>query len=175
MEVAKLKIHGAEKELIVDKENDYLLSDQYYWRAIKRNCGNHVYYTVQGYKRGGEMMGRSHKLFYIHRLIMGSPKGMTIDHINGDVFDNRKCNLRICTQGENSRNGHKQNKSISGYKGVIFDKRRNKYECKIKYNYKSIFLGCFIDPVEAAKIYDKKAVELFGEFACLNFPGELSA
>ena len=109
MEVAKLKIHGAEKELIVDKENDYLLSDQYYWRAIKRNCGNHVYYTVQGYKRGGEMMGRSHKLFYIHRLIMGSPKGMTIDHIlprskgGKSEFENTVCCCFACNNKKDNR------------------------------------------------------------------------
>lgn len=62
----------------------------------------------------------------------------------------------------------KQKNNTSGYKGVSYNKR-DKYQAKIKFN-KQIHIGYFEDPIRAAKAYDAKALELFGEFAQLNFP-----
>jgi hypothetical protein len=167
MEVAKLKIHGGKRDLIVDKEYEYLLSDQYYWRAIQRIRYGRAYEVIQGYKKGGEMCGSSHKLFYIHRIIMDATKDKMVDHINHDIYDNRKCNLRLCNNAENIMNSFKKHRSKTGYKGV--SKSYNK-----KYLYRarmgSELIGYFNDIVLAAKAYDKRAFELFGEFAYLNFP-----
>ncbi len=52
---------------------------------------------------------------------------------------------------------------------MSFHKRDNKWEVQITFKGERTFLGRFDDEVEAAKAYDKKAKELFGEFAYLNF------
>ena len=103
----------------------------------------------------------------IHRIVMNAPKGMDVDHINGDPLDNRKENLRICTRSENCRNKKVRADSKSGYKGVEVrpSGRFRAYIGLPKCN-----LGTYDTPEEAAIAYDKKAIELFGEFANLNFP-----
>jgi len=107
----------------------------------------------------------------IHRLIMDAPKGMCVDHINGNPLDNRKSNLRICTRSENMRNRGAQKNNTSGYKGVSWHKHKKKWGCKInKHNGKQIHVGYYKDKEEAARAYDKKAKEFHGEFAKLNFP-----
>jgi len=109
----------------------------------------------------------------MHRAIMNPPDGTVVDHINRNSLNNRRCNLRICTQKENLRNGRPSRRSTSRFKGVYFDKQTRKWIAKIGYNGKTIHLGSFEDEVEAAKAYDRKAYELFGDFAYLNFPEEI--
>ena len=109
----------------------------------------------------------------IHRLIMDAPKGMEVDHINGNPLDNRKSNLRICTRSENERNKGPLKNNTSGYKGVTRQSRINKndkWRAQIRHNSKLIVIGLYEDKEEAARAYDKKAKELHGEYAYLNFP-----
>lgn len=73
-----------------------------------------------------------------------------IDHINGNRLDNRKCNLRPCTNLENSQNKIQKCTNTSGYKGVNFDKTRNKWVAELKYKNRKIFIGRFNDIKEAA-------------------------
>jgi len=115
---------------------------------------------------------RRRTILHIHRLITGAPKGMDIDHINGNPLDNRKSNLRICTHTENMRNRGANKNNTSGYKGVGWHKKGKKWGATIKHNYKSVYIGLYEDKEEAARAYDKKAKELHGEFAYLNFPDE---
>ena len=103
---------------------------------------------------------------------MVTPKGMATDHINGDGLDNRKQNLRICTHAENLRNRRLGKNNTSGYKGVSWHKLHKLWYAHISHNKKLMSLGYFKDKEEAAKAYDRKAIELFGEFAKLNFPIE---
>lgn len=111
------------------------------------------------------------KTYLAHRLawwwMTGEmpPRRTDIDHANQDSLDNRISNLRIATRSQNSANG-KWGKKL--YRGVI--KRGNSYSAKTSKN-KTIFrLGSFATAEAAARAYDKKAVELFGEFARPNFP-----
>lgn len=104
----------------------------------------------------------------MHRYIMNTPKGMHTDHINHDTLDNRKSNLRIVNRSENNWNQIKH-KGISKYKGVHWHKASSKWMGRISHFNKSIYLGLFTNQIEAAKAYDKKAIELFGEFALTNF------
>ncbi len=108
----------------------------------------------------------------MHRLIMDAPKGMEVDHINGNSLDNRKSNLRICTRSQNQRNSGPLKNNTSGYKGVVRYHRIKKWAARIKHNSKSIHIGCYDDKEEAARARDKKAKELHGEYAYLNFPDE---
>lgn len=104
----------------------------------------------------------------MHRMIIGAESGMDVDHINGNRLDNRKSNLRVCTRAENLKNSSIRSDNSSGYKGVSFFKPIKKWRAYIGVNGKHIPLGYFDDPIEAAKAYNKAALELHGEFAKLN-------
>jgi len=105
------------------------------------------------------------KILLMHRSIMDTPKGMDTDHKNHDTLDNRRENLRVCSRSENNLNRGPQPHNTSGFKGVSWSKEKNKWRAYSK----GIHLGYFIDKNDAAMAYDKKAKELFGEFAKLNF------
>ncbi len=107
----------------------------------------------------------------MHVYLMRPPKGMLVDHINGDKLDNRRENLRIATDAENSRNVVKREGHTSSYKGVAWDAARKKWKAQIKTpDGKQRTLGRFSSEEEAAKKYDEAASLYFGEFAFLNFP-----
>ena len=129
----------------------------------------------------------------IHRVVMDAPKGMDVDHINGNGLDNRKENLRLCTRSQNAMNQKLKSHCVSGYKGVQYDPtRKYKYtskktgittvrESKLKNPYRALIgdgkgghisLGRYATAEEAARVRDKKALELHGEYAYLNFPDE---
>jgi len=109
------------------------------------------------------------KLGYMHRLIMKPDKDMVIDHIDNDPLNNRKINLRVCHQHENVKNQLIRTGYSSIYKGVSWDKNRNKWISVISLNGANIHIGRFDTEIEAAKAYDAKAIYLFGEFAHTNF------
>lgn len=103
------------------------------------------------------------KTVFLHRLIMNPPKGMVVDHINGDTLDNRRVNLRVCTQFENMRNRKTNYNNKFGYKGVCKHKQSGKYRSRISVDGVRLSLGLFYTPEEAydeykkaSKIYHKK-------------------
>ena len=108
---------------------------------------------------------RTSKHLPIGNVILEQDKNTIIDHINGNTLDNRKVNLRIATRQQN--NANRIVKNTLGYRGVRIN--GNRYGAQIKFNGELIWLGTFDTKEEAAIAYDKKAVELFGEFAVLNF------
>jgi len=112
------------------------------------------------------------KTLKMHRLIMNARKGMSIDHINGKPWDNRKENLRECKHQQNMWNMKIPKTNKTGYKGVTQRKDKSKYIATIKINYKNMHLGCFDNKIDAAIAYDKAAIKYMGEYARLNFPKE---
>jgi len=95
-------------------------------------------------------------------------KHKQIDHIDRDKLNNRKLNLRFCTQGENKRNGGIYKNNTSGFKGVGWREKRKKWEVRIGANRKVIFLGYFENKTDAVKAYNTAALKHHGAFACLN-------
>ncbi len=143
------------KYTIVDDEDfDYL--NQSNWYASE----SHDMYRAKGYMNG--------KSIYMHRIIMKLKNDQFCDHKNGDPLDNRKENLRICSQAENQRNKKINIKNTSGFKGVVWIKDRKKWEVRIRRNYKNIFIGYFNDIIDAAIAYNHAAKKYHGEFASLN-------
>lgn len=107
--------------------------------------------------------GRSRIL--LSRLIMGPEKGMVVDHINGNTFDNRKQNLRICTISDNNKNHKICSTNKSGTTGVYFDKQNNKWSAQIYINGKVKRLGRFADKEDAINIRKEAEKKYFGEYA----------
>lgn len=120
-------------------------------------------YAIRWQKRRGILM---------HREIVQPPRGMIVDHKNRNKLDNTRDNLRVCTCGENARNRGKPHSSSSRFRGVSYRKEYGRWYARIRFKDRLMHLGSFTDEVEAARAYDRKAVELFGEFARLNFPEE---
>lgn len=112
------------------------------------------------------------KPILMHREIIGANDGELVDHINGDGLDNTKSNLRICTNSENLHNREKSVNNTSGYKGVYFEKSRNKWKAQIMINYKLINIGRFNTKEEAAKAYDNYARIHIGKFTRPNLGKE---
>ncbi len=104
----------------------------------------------------------------MQRVIINAPDKLLVDHINGDPLDNRKSNLRLATKSQNMRNRKKAHNNKSGYKGVWFDYKRDKWVAYIKINGSSKTLGRFINKEEAAARYDEESRKLFGEYARPN-------
>ena len=105
--------------------------------------------------------GSSTPFIYLHRLIMGAIEGDYVDHLNGNTLDNRKINLRICTNQENSENKTKlAENNTSSVLGVHFDKSRNKWKVEICENGKTHFLGRF-ENLENAKLARKAGEEKY--------------
>lgn len=145
-----------------DKADMPLIEKYELWiTASKRGPKNRTYYIRSCLKEDGIIKKA------IHRVIMNAQKGQLIDHINHDGLDNRRCNLRICTHTQNNINRRKF-KGASVFKGVSWCTRLNRWRAQIRPSGCSIYLGYFKHEKDAARAYNEKAKEMFGEFACLN-------
>jgi hypothetical protein len=91
-----------------------------------------------------------------------------VDHINTRKQDDRAINLRWATPSENSWNQKKKSNNTSGYKGVSYRPKLDKYTSAICVKYKTTHLGTFKTAEEAYKAYCDNAKRLFGEFACFE-------
>ena len=146
------------KFAIVDDE-DYEWLMQWKWHANK--IGHTCYARRRAIKNGKVTY------IYMHREIAKTPKNLQADHVNGNGSDNRKFNIRNCTHQQNLQN-MQTSTGTSQYKGVTWYKRDKTWQAEIRQNSKGIFLGRFSTEIEAAKAYNKKAKELFGEYANPN-------
>lgn len=88
-----------------------------------------------------------------------------VDHANCDRSDDRWVNLRNATHSQNKMNTPIQKNNTTGYKGVIYDSRRDKYYVRIKCDGISYFFGYYGTAIAASEVYIKVAGELHGEFA----------
>lgn len=101
----------------------------------------------------------------MHRLIMQPDDNLTIDHINHNKTDNRKANLRICTQADNLKNKSKSKNNTSGVIGVSWNIKDKRWRAKITKDKKYYFLGNFIYKEDAIKARLRAEQEMFGDFA----------
>lgn len=115
-----------------------------------------------------QLLNGKRKLLQMHRLLLNPPEDLQIDHIDGNRLNNCRENLRICSHAENQRNRSRNSTNTSGFKGVSWDKQRERFRASIKFNDKQKHLGYFDDPQEAAAAYDAAAIELHKDFACTN-------
>ena len=120
-----------------------------------------------GYRRIRVTLSGIKRDLLAHRLAWFITHGElpnVIDHIDRDKLNNAIKNLRRCSQSENQMNRGKQENNKSGYKGVYWCKKENKYKAQIGHKRKKYYLGSFDCPKEASKAYEAKAKEIHGEF-----------
>jgi hypothetical protein len=123
---------------------------------------------VTFYARHNRWIGRRCTSVKLHQLLLDAP---LVDHVNGDGLDNRRSNLRPASHVENARNRARRSDNRSGFKGVQH-RDDGRWRARIQAPTRRIHLGIFPTRIEAAHAYDAAAIELFGEFARLNFPKE---
>jgi hypothetical protein len=127
--------------------------------SVAGNQDSSVYIRITIYKK----KYAAHRLAFLY-MTGEFPKHL-VDHINQIKDDNRWTNLRQATVSQNNINSKKQKNNKSGYRGVYWVKKYQVWRVQIKYKSKYITLGSYTDIKEAAEVYKKKALELYGEYA----------
>lgn len=160
-EVAMREIPLSQGRVALVDDEDYGELSKYKWSLSCQGNSEYAVRIVDG------------KMTSMHRTVLRPPAGYQTDHVNGNGLDNRRCNLRPCTKKQNQQNCRVSKNNKVGYKGVCrsTDHSRVKvWRSFLVVDNKQINLGRYTTPEEAAHAYDKAALELFGEFARLNFP-----
>lgn len=106
----------------------------------------------------------------LHRFVIDAPDGVLVDHRNGDGLDCRRANLRQCDHFGNMQNARLSRANTTGFKGVTFHAKSQRWRAQIVEHRRYHFLGSFASAEGAALAYDAAARLYFGEFARLNFP-----
>jgi hypothetical protein len=145
------------KKTLVD-DVDFELYGDLKWQYMNGYAGRTTY-------KGGSRKGAVYETEWLHRLVAQTPEGLVGDHINGNPLDNRRKNLRNCTQRQNLMNTSKKNTNKSGVKGVSYHKKSGKWVAQIYENGKKVHLGVFGSIEEAGEVYQEKARLVFGEFS----------
>lgn len=174
--------HGHILERTIYDDNEWIMHDDYaecitYDKFFKQNGSvkfdledvpklkdKKIYVRKQGTREYAMISEHLHK-YFAHRYVMGLKDekfsiDKVIDHINGDGLDNRKSNLRICTQRDNMKNIRKKGKIV----GVNFDDRQGKYNVKLMNEYSTLNLGLYDTFEEAVLARISKEKEVCGEY-----------
>ncbi len=125
----------------------------------------------EGYVLIGMTINSVERKYLAHRLAflyMTGEMPEFVDHINRNPADNRWENLRPATKSENGGNANRRVDNTSGYTGVSWLKVNNKWVVQINHKRKKYYLGLFDCEHIAARAWNKKAIELRGEYANLN-------
>jgi len=146
-------------------DTDFERLNQIKWHAnINRGKDGTIRYVYAQNSEGQRM----------HRFILGvTDPAIFVDHEDHNTLNNQRKNLRVADRPKNMRNRVKQVEPVtSKFKGVYWEKIMVKYGKPWRAKIQDTRIGCFVSEETAARAYDAKAVELFGEFAHLNFPSE---
>lgn len=108
---------------------------------------------------------------FIHRMLLSAEPHQLVDHINGDGLDNRRCNLRIANKAQNSMNSKKRSDNTSGFRGVAFVPKANRYQAKLHFEGRRITSRFCKTAIEAAEAYKSLAIKHYGDFVRLENGG----
>lgn len=103
--------------------------------------------------------------YALHRFLMNAPSNAQVDHIDRDRSNNRKQNLRVCSHRENSRNQDIRKDNTSGFPGVIWSKRDERWVARINYNGRLIHIGNFVNFEGAVSARIEAERRYFKDFA----------
>jgi hypothetical protein len=153
---------------LVDEE-DFDRVAQIKWHA--KPSKKRLVYAVHRIRAPGGVQ----RQLLMHRFILGVPPEILVDHRDGNGLNNRRLNLRECTNAQNAANRKRLGQCLKG----VWRTESGKYSARISHLGQRTFLGTFDSEIAAAFAYDAAAQRLFGEFAKLNFPdnhfGEVDA
>jgi len=144
-------------------DDDYERLSQWKWCVTKQR---NTFYAHRGTSVAGVQ-----KTLKMHRVILDCPRGMDIDHIDGNGLNNQKSNLRIVTRRQNNQNRHDKRTSI--YPGVHWYSHANKWRAILGYKGNKICLGTFKSEINAFRAYYDAVLALGQEvlgFAYPNIP-----
>ncbi len=130
---------------------DYDLIKDYCWAACE---------PVKGYVRIETKI--NNKGVNMSQLLTGKND---IDHIDRNPMNNRRSNLREATRSQQGMNRNKQSNNTSGFIGVYWNKRENKWVASLKINNKQKHIGYFVNKNDAIMARLNAEYKLFGEFA----------
>lgn len=157
------KIPLTRGKFAVVNDIDYTFLHQWKWYF-------HAGYAVRNSSKSDGFIKR--QTIFMHRVVLSRKLGHSdfqeTDHKNQNKLDNRRNNLRPATCSQNHGNSSIQQQGSSKFKGVSWHKNHKKWQARIQFEGQLKYLGLFIDEIEAAKAYNKAALEQFVEFACLN-------
>ncbi|MBV8176367.1 MAG: HNH endonuclease [Verrucomicrobia bacterium] len=145
---------------LLDAE-DYEFASRFRWRAVTKGKWTYAYGRVDG------------EDMFMHRALLKAKPGEQVDHENSNGLDNRRRNLRLCTQPKNSRNQKVGAHNTTGFKGVRYSKRYRNWRATIGIMNRNYSLGSYATKIEAAIAYNIGSVEFHGPFARLNDVGKL--
>lgn len=141
-------------------DDDYEELNQYKWCAVWSENTNSFYA-----KRNITMENKKQKGFFMHRVIMGAPHSVLVDHKFHNTLDNRKENLLLVSRSQNKQNGRKYKSNTSGVTGVTWHEKSLKFRADISINKKRKHLGCFDTIKEATKVRKEAEVKYYGKHA----------
>ena len=161
----ELELSGGNSCLVDDDDYDFL--NQFKWWCSDNGDG------YKCARRTHPAAGKPD--IRMHRMLTAAMPGDMVDHKDGNSLNNQRSNLRLCTRSQNTANSKPQeSKKYSNYRGVSVVKDRTKtrqyWTAQARKDGVLHHVGCFPTEEDAALAYDKKAVELHGEFAKINFP-----
>lgn len=164
--IAKIELHRRKADnlwTIIDLEDlERVINFPYAWYA-KYNHTNDEYYVVASVYHPKLQQTRP---IFLHQFLTDA-NGKDVDHENNDTLDNRKSNLRIVLESNNSKNRKGRNKNNkSGYRNVSFIK--GKWVVQLQINGKNKRLGSFDDVHEAGKFAEEMRKKYYGEYAGKN-------
>lgn len=146
------------REILLTRDKTTKVDDEDY-----EMLAEHTWHLNGGYASNA-------KLGRMHRVLMQAPKGLMVDHANGDTLDNRRENLRLCSNSQNQAN-RQRSRGVSQFKGVTWQKRpsgRGFWKAQLVVRGDVLYLGAFGTDVEAAAAYNVAAQKHFGDFAHMN-------
>lgn len=151
--------------MVDDSDYDWLM--QWKWTYAKNRK------QEWAYRQGSIKFGKRRETIFMHRFIIDAPKQFEVDHEDFNGLNNQRNNLRLATRNQNQQHKRLQSNNTSGFKGVSFYKRIQRFVPEIRVDGRKLKLGHFTTAIEAAKVRDIAALKYHGEFAVLNFPMEI--
>jgi len=146
--------YTAKGEKYIVETADLSILKEYCWSVSKKG-----YLTARKRGKGNEWL-------YLHQALIKYDKNkFVVDHIDGDPMNNRRSNLRVCTQQQNSFNTGLNKNNTSGYTGVYFCNTKKKWRAQIRINYRNISLGYYEILADAISAREKAERKYFGEFS----------